>query len=234
MENKNLPINYIGMIEEISEKDKFSEKVKVLSRALDRESEYKKSMKEQMQKNGLRFSGKDYDYIPIEVIEESLRQIFLRQIDFIIKQSYRDLNSFVVIARLRYVDPATGLTRIIDGIGAASLQQDSGAQISDFNSTMKKNAMELGVGIAYSRAIKNAAKKLGKLFGANLNRDEEIENVTVFKKAPKDEQLEEVKKLFMEKIADLKEPAINRIREIIRNKEESSYSKVIKDLEDMN
>jgi hypothetical protein len=37
------------------------------------------------------------------------------------------------------------------------------------------------VGIAYSRAIKNAAKKLGKMFGGSLNRDEEIESV-VFNK----------------------------------------------------
>jgi hypothetical protein len=31
-------------------------------------------------------------------------------------------------------------------------------------------------------AIKNAAKKLGKMFGGSLNRDEEIESVVVFNK----------------------------------------------------
>jgi hypothetical protein len=54
------------------------------------------------------------------------------------------------------------------------------SKVQDFNFTMKANALELG-GIAYSR-YQNAAKKLGKMFGGSLNRDEEIESVVVFNK----------------------------------------------------
>lgn len=171
----------IKFFSEIEEAEGISKKVKVIDKVLNQEPLSIKNLKEEMKKKGLN-AGKaqDFDYVPIEVVEEALRQIFFRQVDFIIKNSYRDLNSFIVEASIQYRDPITLETRRIDGIGAKALQQNAGATLVDFNSTMKANALEMGVAIAYSRAIKNAAKKLGKMFGANLNRDEEIDNVTVF------------------------------------------------------
>lgn len=176
-------VNPLKFLSEIDNEQTISKKVKILDRILNQEPAMIKNMRAELIKKGLSAnSNQDYDYVPIEIVEEALRQIFFRQVDFTIRQSYRDLNSFIVVARIRYKDPITKEYRKIDGIGAKSIQQDKGASISDFNSTMKPNGLELGVGTAYSRAIKNAAKKLGKLFGADLNRDEEIENVVVFNK----------------------------------------------------
>ena len=180
----------LAFLSEIESKDKISEKFKVMNRVLNQEALMTKNLKDEMKRKGLN-AGKaqDFDYLPIEVVEEALRQVFFRQVDFLIKQSYRDLNSFIVVATIQYKDPITMEQRTIDGIGAKAIQQDSGAKVNDFNQTMKGNGLELAVGNAYSRAIKNAAKKLGKAFGADLNRDEEVESVVVFKSrviTPKD------------------------------------------------
>lgn len=173
----------IKFFSEIEAAESISKKVQVMNKVLNQEPMITKNLKDEMQKKGLNAgNAQNFDYVPVEVVEEALRQIFFRQIDFVIKSSYRDLNSFIVIASIQYRDPITLEQRVIDGIGAKALQQDSGAKIHEFNSTMKANALELGVANAYSRAIKNAAKKLGKMFGAELNRDEELENVQVFNK----------------------------------------------------
>ena len=171
----------LSFLSEVEKAEGIRAKFKIINKVLNQPPIVSKNLKQVMLKKGLN-AGKaqDFDYVPVEVVEESLRQIFFRQVDFLIKHSFRDLNSFVLICTIRYKDPISQEIREIDGIGAKSLQQNKGAKIDEFNSTMKANALELGVGIAYSRAIKNAAKKLGRLFGADLNRDEELDNVVVY------------------------------------------------------
>ena len=171
----------IKFFSQIEKAETVSKKVEVLNKVLNQEPLIKKNLKAEMQKKGQNAGyAQDFDYVPVEVVEEALRQVFFRQVDFEIKTSFRDLNSFVVVATISYKDPVSHEKRVIDGIGAKALQQDKGAKVNQFNDTMKFNALEMGVGIAYSRAVKNAAKKLGKLFGANLNRDEEIDGIVVF------------------------------------------------------
>lgn len=182
-ENKLIKLDTLSFFNEIESAETISKKIEVLNKVLNQEPLVKKNLKDEMQKKGQNAGyAQDFDYVPVEVVEEALRQIFFRQVDFEIKNSYRDLNSFIVVARISYKDPVSHETRVIDGIGAKALQQDKGAKVNQFNDTMKFNALEMGVGIAYSRAVKNAAKKLGKVFGANLNRDEEIDDVVVFNK----------------------------------------------------
>jgi hypothetical protein len=183
IQNEEPVFDGIAFLSKIEIADTISKKISILNNALKQEPLIIKNMMQEMKKKGLNAgSMQDYDYIPVGVVEESLRQIFFRQIDFEIKHSSRDLNSFIVVATLTYKCLISQEMRKIDGIGAKALQQDSGSKVQDFNFTMKANALELGVGIAYSRAIKNAAKKLGKMFGGSLNRDEEIESVVVFNK----------------------------------------------------
>lgn len=176
-------VDTIKFLSEIEAADTITKKFKIFNRVLNQTPFIKKNFKEELQKKGQNAgAAQDYDYIPIEIIEESLRQIFFNQVDFIIKQSYRDLNTMIVVVSIQYNDPVTGRLRIVDGIGGKAIQQDSGAKIIDFNSTMKQNGLELAVGSAYAKAIKSAAKRLGKAFGADLNRDEELEKVVMYNK----------------------------------------------------
>lgn len=239
MENENTEIavlqkfDGLSFLSKIENAETISKKFRIMNEALNQEVLVKKNMKSELAKNGFN-GGKstDYDYVPIGVVEECLRQVFFRQVDFIIKQSYRDLNSFVIVARIKYKCPISGEKRIVDGIGAKSLQQDAGAKIYDFNSTMKANALELGVANAYSIAIKNAAKKLGDMFGGGLNRDEELtDNLNVFSEKVTNKpayQLKEIKRLFSEKEIRINPNEISNLNRIIDNEEKLSYAKVLK------
>lgn len=224
-------INGLSFLSKIEEADTISKKVSILNNALRQEPMHVKNMKEEMKKKGLNPSNsQDYEYVSIGVVEEALRQIFFRQIDFVIKQSYRDLNSFIVVSRIKYKCPISHEMRTVDGIGAKVLQQDAGAKVQDFNMTMKANALELGVGIAYSRSIKNAAKKLGKLFGASLNRDDEMDNVIVFNKEvmAKSQDLEkQVTDLYNEKKELIPADDFDDIKNIVEKKQKKAYQRAI-------
>tara|TARA_R110002020_G_scaffold313839_1_gene529084 strand:- start:396 stop:1118 length:723 start_codon:yes stop_codon:yes gene_type:complete len=225
----------IEFLKQIESVDKISKKVQIINNVLNQENTHIKNLKKEMKKKGFNAGNNaDFDYIPIGILEEALRQVFFRQVDFEIKNSYRDLNSFIVVSRIRYKDPITNEFRFVDGIGAKALQQDKGSSINDFNSTMKFNALELGVGNAYSRSIKNAAKKLGNYFGGNLNRDDEMQNVNSYSKevVMNDEQkLEQIIFLFENKKEYLTEDQLINIERIIELKQKNTYNQVIKYLE---
>lgn len=170
----------IKFLKQIESEELISKKCQIMNAVLDQESTHK-NMKEEMRKKGVNVgSNYDYDYVPIEVVEEGLRQIFFRQIDFEIGQAWRDINSVMVTCSVKYKDPISGDFRRVDGIGAKALQQDKGSSVKDIDTTVKPNAFELGYPIAYTRAVKNAAKKIGKVFGANLNRDSELEGISMY------------------------------------------------------
>ncbi len=221
----------IAFLSKIESADTLQKKVRIFNDALNQEPIMAKNMKEQLLKKGQSAGAmQDYDYIPIGVVEEALRQVFFRQVDFIIKNSYRDLNSFIVISTIKYKCPISQEYRRIDGIGAKALQQDAGAKIHDFNLTMKANALELGAPIAYSRSIKNAAKKLGELFGSALNRDDELENVLVFSEKVTDKDgfnLKLLKKLFEEKESKIASHDLETIQNVIDNKQTKAYKRFI-------
>lgn len=237
-ENKNTEIailqkfDGLSFLSKIENAETISKKFNIMNEALNQEVLVTKNMKAELAKNGFN-GGKstDYDYVPIGVVEECLRQVFFRQVDFEITNTYRDLNSFIVTVRIHYKCPISGEKRFIDGIGAKALQQDSGAKIYDFNSTMKANALELGVGNAYSIAIKNASKKLGVLFGGELNRDEDLtENLNVFSEKVTNKpayQLKEIKRLFEEKQSRMSSSNIPDFQRIIDNQEKLSYEKAL-------
>ena len=82
-------------------------------------------------------------------------------------------NSSVVTVRLHYLDPISGEWDWQDGIGAAPLQTDKDAGATDWQK-IKSDAVMKSVPAAESYAIKDAAEKLGKLFGKDLNRADKI------------------------------------------------------------
>jgi len=109
-------------------------------------------------------------YIPIGIIENQLRQDFLGLVQFEVLGERRELNEYICTARIRVFHPVINQWLNYDGIGAVQIMQDSGATISQFNDTKKKNALQMNAPKAYAEAIKNAAKKIGVKYGANINR----------------------------------------------------------------
>lgn len=131
--------------------------------------------------------AKNVVYIPIERIEFLLTNIFLVW-NVEVKEIKLIANSVVVTVRLHYKDPVTQLMQFHDGIGAAPLQTDKGSGAIEFDK-IKNNAVMLAAPSAESYAIKDAAEKLGKLFGKDLNRSDKIMYDNIGKKFEEDDEL---------------------------------------------
>jgi hypothetical protein len=117
-------------------------------------------------------------YIPIGIIESELRHDFMGMVQYEILSERRELNEYIVTARIKVLHPVLVQWINFDGIGCVQIMQDSGATISQFNDTKKKNALQMNAPKAYAEAIKNAAKKIGKKYGADLNRKFEESYIT--------------------------------------------------------
>lgn len=109
-------------------------------------------------------------YIPIGLLENELRKDFAGLVQYEILSERRELNEYIVTARIKVFHPVVGQWMYYDGIGCVQIMQDSGASLSSFNETKKKNALEMNAPKALAEAIKNAAKRIGKKYGADLNR----------------------------------------------------------------
>jgi hypothetical protein len=170
-------------------------------------------------------------YLPIERIEYLLTKIFLKW-----RVEINDVkliaNSVVVTVRLYYQDPISGVWDWQDGVGATPLQTDKDAGATNFD-RIKSNAVMIGTPAAESYAIKDAAEKIGKLFGKDMNRADQInydnlifdgEGNSINGKVT----LEDIQVLFGLKKEALSETEIIDIERIIKNQEKTSYQKVYK------
>lgn len=102
-------------------------------------------------------------YLPIDKIDQLLTDIYAGAWTEITNTSLTP-NSISITLRLFVVNPENGRVEHVDGIGAAS----------------SRVGIEAAAPIAESLAKKNAAKKLGRLFGRDLSREfEGMERKTV-------------------------------------------------------
>jgi hypothetical protein len=110
------------------------------------------------------------DYIPIERVEWLLTQVF---IDWKVEVKTVQViaNSVVVTVRLYYYNQIKKEWYWQDGIGASPIQTDKGAGAMDWNAVKSDSVMKAAPA-AESYAVKDAAEKIGKLFGRDLNRKE--------------------------------------------------------------
>ena len=116
--------------------------------------------------------AKGVRYLPIERIEYMLTRIF-KKWNVEIRQVQVIANSVVVTVRLYYQDVLSNEMLWQDGIGASPIQTDKGAGAMDWNKT-KNDAVMKAAPAAESYAVKDAAEKIGKLFGKDMNRADKI------------------------------------------------------------
>lgn len=129
-------------------------------------------------------------YLPIERVEYLLTRIFLKW-NVEVKAVQVIANSIVTTIRLYYQDPMSDQMLWQDGIGAAPLQTDKGAGAVDFNA-IKSDAVMKAAPAAESYAIKDAAEKIGKLFGKDLNRADKIMYDSLLDLVQKERKHEEI------------------------------------------
>lgn len=112
--------------------------------------------------------AKGVKYLPIETVELLLTRLF-QEWHVEIKDTKQLLNSLSVTVRLHYKDPIDGEYRWQDGVGAVPAKTNKGAAASDMSAILS-DAVMTGLPAAESFAVKDAAEKIGKLFGKDLNR----------------------------------------------------------------
>lgn len=141
-------------------------------------------------------------YLSIGVVEYLLTSIFQKwRVE--VKEIKQVANSVVASVRLHYKNPLDGEWDFQDGVGASPLQTDSGAG-ADFTK-VKTAAVQMAAPAAESYAIKDAAAKIGRIFGKDVNRKDEVDYNTL-QDFYIDEKKEEAFKLIetCENEADLK------------------------------
>lgn len=111
-------------------------------------------------------------YIPIGRIEYLLTRLFIKWwVE--IKSIQTIANSCVVTIRLHYQNVENNEWSRQDGIGAAPIQTEKDSGAMDWNKVRTDSVMKAAPA-AESYAIKDAAEKIGKIFGKDLNRKDEI------------------------------------------------------------
>lgn len=112
------------------------------------------------------------EYIPIEKVELLLTRIFQEWRVEILREGAL-FQSVYCTVRLHYKDPVTQQWSYHDGTAAVDVQTKKDTAASDLASIVS-GAIQKGLPAAESYAVKDAAEKIGKIFGKDLNRADAI------------------------------------------------------------
>lgn len=107
------------------------------------------------------------EYLPADKLEFLLNKIFGRWRTEVLREGQL-FNSVFAVVRLHYFNPVTEAWEMQDGVGAVGVQTDAGASAGDL-AKIKQDAVMKALPSAVSYAFKNACKRLGALFGGDLN-----------------------------------------------------------------
>jgi hypothetical protein len=125
------------------------------------------------------------NYLPIDKVELLLKRIFQEYKVEILREGQL-LNSIYVALRLHYKHPISGWT-YQDGIAAVPIKTKKDHDASDMAAILN-DAIQTGLPAAESFAIKDAADKIGDIFGANLNRKDTLGFTSMYTTDPKVEE----------------------------------------------
>jgi hypothetical protein len=124
----------------------------------------------------------NYQYLPIDKIEQLLRKIF-RIFSYEILESGTVRGLDKVVIRVHYYHPILQKMMFTDGVGVKAPQMS--LSVED----------EGSYGWAKSNAVRNACLVFGKKFGADLNREDSIDFISDASMAKKVQEREEVKRI---------------------------------------
>lgn len=160
-------------------------------------------------------------YVPIERIDYLLKRIYIGDFHEIKFPPCVLGNSVCVTVTLYVKNPISGEWEHQDGVGAVPMQTDAGEGATALDK-LKSNAVQLAAPAAESYARKDAAEKLGKLFGRDLNVAD-IDYYGIYRQ-PIDEN--ELIELYELKKASLNSRDQLNAERIINEKEKPSYNKL--------
>jgi hypothetical protein len=118
--------------------------------------------------------GKEADYLPIECVEHLLTTLMLSY-NIEVKQVVYHMNAVNVTIRLHYVNPIDKKSYWQDG--TAGFEMYSSEKHGGFDKSARTASQA-----AETFATKDAAEKIGNIFGRNLNRKMQFDYVLDFNK----------------------------------------------------
>jgi len=161
------------------------------------------------------------EYIPVDKVKFLLTRIFQEWSSQVIE--FKQLfNAVSVQVRLTVKSPITGQMIIHDGVGAVGVQTDKGASASDLNA-IKQDAVMKALPAAESYALKNAAEKLGILFGSGLQKNVQDFSPMYYKDSIEYDDLYALFDLKKEALSESDRVSAQRV---LNNKEIASYKKL--------
>lgn len=126
-------------------------------------NDFNVTLNQEPQKEWVRtLKGTDIKYLPIERIEWLLTSIY-GQFKYEVKSVLVIDNSVSCVVRVHYYNPVLDCWEWADGTGAAPLMATEGDM-----------AVALALPAAKTFAVKDAVEPLGKIFGKDLNRADQI------------------------------------------------------------
>ena len=164
MENKNLAIRQLPKLDDLYGDILSASKQNDLNRLLNSDPKPEWIFQNQ-------YANKS-NYIKVATIEYLLTSIFI-QWRVEVKTVQVIANSVVVTVRLHIMNPVSGEWDWQDGIGASPIQTKAGAAATDFGQ-VNNSAVQMAAPAAETFAFKDAAEKLGRLFGKDINRKDEM------------------------------------------------------------
>lgn len=111
-----------------------------------------------------------YLHVPIGYLEPDLRFTFNGKLKIKIKDIKEMFGATVLHIRMKVFHPVHKIWLKYDGIAAIPIEGEKPGEYKGSVKTLVLDEMKTGVASCYSEAIKNAAKKIGKRFGSDLNR----------------------------------------------------------------
>jgi len=108
--------------------------------------------------------------LPISFIEMTLDELYFGMWELTDVTYQQIFNEVVGTGVLTVKHPITGEKIRRTGFASVVITQDAGAKMQDFNTTKKKNALDLSFPKMKAEILKNAAQSLGKVFGRDINR----------------------------------------------------------------
>lgn len=141
--------------------------------------------------------AKGVKFLPIDKVELLLTKLFQEWHVELLREGPM-FNSVYAAIRLHYKHPISGWTWQ-DGYGAVPVKTDAGKSASDM-AAIKNDAIMTGLPAAESFAVKDAAEKIGKLFGKDLNRKDLVDFTPSYGTEGVKSDLEKKKQTIKEKL----------------------------------
>ncbi len=136
----------------------------------------------------------DYHHIPIAFLEKDLKDVFDGAVQIIIKQQQQMFGAVTMFIDLQVFHPVYYEWLTFSGTAAVVIESEKPGEYKGASKVLIMDDIKTAIALCYSEAIKNAAKKIGRRFGSDLNRVNKPGNKSNYDEQPEKYVFDKAKK----------------------------------------